>query len=156
MKQETTNLAGICGLYCGTCPQYLAPREKDLEQLRKISEQSSLPIERIRCDGCLSDRVFPPCEECRHGFRGCAAQREITWCFQCPDFPCQRLKEFVPVHVVNGISHHEHVIEDLQYMKEHGVEKWVEEQHTAGSCPQCGKMAYWFVRECPGCQARLR
>lgn len=156
MKEEVRNLVGICGLYCGTCPRYLASRENDVEQLEEISEATGVPIEQVRCDGCLSDNVFPTCVECRHGFRRCAAEREVTWCFQCHDFPCQRLRDFLHIHVVNGISHHARAIDDLQFMKEHGVERWVQEQERAGRCPQCGKRLYFFTRECPSCQKQIR
>lgn len=155
-KHDVRELAGICGLYCGTCPRYLAYQENDVEQLNEISRETGVPIEEIRCDGCLSDNVSPTCLECRHGFRQCAGEKNVTWCFECDDFPCQRLHDFRDVHVVNGISHHIHVIEDLQYMKNHGVEQWVAEQDRAGSCPKCGKRLYWFVHECSTCHTKIR
>ena len=150
-KQDIRELVGICGLYCGTCPDYLAYRENDVEQLHKISQETGIPVEEIRCDGCLSGKVFPLCIECRHSFRQCAVEKKVTWCFECHDFPCQRLKDFKDIHVVNGISHHVHVIEDLRHMKEHGIEQWAKEQKRAGRCQKCGKRLYWFVRECPEC-----
>jgi hypothetical protein len=156
MEQDVKKLVGICGLYCGTCQIYLASQENDIEQLEKISQSTSIPIEEIRCDGCLSDKVFFPCVECRHGFRQCAREKKVTWCFQCHDFPCQRLSDFTNVHIINGISHHALVIEDLQYMKEHGIEQWVEQQERAGRCPQCRKRLYWFVRECSNCHMQVR
>jgi hypothetical protein len=149
-------MVGICGLYCGTCPMYLAPRENDRSQLEKISAEKGIPIEDIQCDGCLSENLYPLCEECRHGFRKCAAEKNVTWCFECDEFPCQRLEDFRMVHVVNGISHHENVVEHLRYMKKDGIEKWVEAQDQAGCCPACGKMLYWFTRECSACQTRIR
>jgi hypothetical protein len=155
-KQNVRQLVGICGLYCGTCPNYLAYRENDEEQLRRISEETGIPIGDIRCDGCLSETVFPPCKDCRHGFRQCARGKNVTWCFQCDEFPCQRLTAFRTVHIVNGISHHAHIIEDLQYMKEHGVERWAEDQEDKGRCPECGKVLYWYVRTCPGCHTPIR
>lgn len=54
-KQDIRELVGICGLYCGTCPDYLAYRENDVEQLHKISQETGIPVEEIRCDGCLSE-----------------------------------------------------------------------------------------------------
>ena len=154
-NQGARQLAGICGIYCGTCPRYPAYRENDVEQLREISRATGVPIDEIRCDGCLSDRVFATCLECRHGFRQCVGEKNVTWCFECHDFPCQRLRDFRHVHVVNGISHHVRVIEDLHYMKEHGVEQWAAEQERAGSCPNCGKRLYWFSRECPSCHTQI-
>lgn len=80
----------------------------------------------------------------------------MTWCFQCHSFPCRRLSDFTGSHIVNGISHHAHVVEDLRYMKEHGIEQWVEEQEKAARCPQCRERLYWSVRECPKCGKKRR
>ncbi len=156
MGKDASQLVGICGLFCGTCPNYLAYQKNDVEQLEQISQATGIPVEEIRCDGCLSDRVMPQCVECRHGFRQCASEKKVTWCWGCPDFPCQRLRNFTNVHIVNGISHHTHVIEDLQYMKEHGIEQWVREQEKAGRCSQCGERLYWFARKCPNCHTQVR
>lgn len=156
LKQNATKLVGICGLYCGTCPYYLAYRENDVEELKRISQRLGIPTGEIRCDGCLSDKVLPQCVDCRHGFRRCANDKAVTWCFQCPELPCQRLKDFLDIHVVNGISHHAHVIDDLQYMKKHGIEKWIKKQEEAGCCPECGKKLYWFAHECPECHTKIR
>ena len=120
--------AGICGLFCGTCqmfPEY--------------------------CDGCLSDRVFSYCVQCRHGFRDCAKEHQVTWCWECTAFPCERLEGFSKEHIVNGICHHEHVIEDLQYMKEHGVEAWVQMQEQTHRCSTCGTLMHWFEPNCQKC-----
>jgi hypothetical protein len=146
-------MAGACGLYCGTCPIYLARRENDTDTLREMSRLRGVPVERVRCDGCLSDHMF---QDCRHGFLRCAEERNVTWCFQCSDFPCKRLKDFIGIHVMNGISHHEHVIEDLQYMREHGVGEWVKKQAKRALCPKCGRTQYWFNRNCPKCGAKIR
>ncbi|HEY31720.1 MAG TPA: DUF3795 domain-containing protein [Dehalococcoidia bacterium] len=156
MRQDARKLVGICGLYCGTCQNYLAYQENDVEQLEKISQSTNIPMEEIRCDGCLSDKLFPLCVDCRHGFRRCAGDKKVTWCFQCPDFPCQRLEDFTGVHVVDGISHHANVIEDLRDMKERGIEQWVEKQERAGRCQECGKRLYWFARKCPSCNTQVR
>jgi hypothetical protein len=53
--------------------------------------------------------------------------------------------------VVNGISHHENVIEELQYLKEQGIERFVEEREKQGRCPTCRKKLYWYLHECPRC-----
>jgi len=151
-KKRIKDLVGICGIYCGTCPKYLAPRGRDTAFLEKTSQESGLPLEKIRCDGCLSDNVYPSCRDCRHGFRRCAEEHGVTWCFQCLEFPCSRLRGFLPIHVVNGVSHHARLIEELEYLKAHGIEKWVEKQEKAGSCPACGKTLYWYARECPACR----
>ena len=156
MKEDIQKLVGICGLYCGTCAVYLAYRENDVEQLERISREYGIPIEEVRCDDCLSDGVDSFCKECPNGFRQCANQHEVTWCFECADFPCQRLRDFTGIYIVNGISVSARVIDDIQYMKEHELQRWVEEQRKASCCPQCGKRLYWFTRVCPDCDTKIR
>ena len=154
MEPDATRRVGICGLYCGTCPFYLAVRKYDMEYLEIMATAKGASIDELRCDGCLSDRLAVHCRDCRHGFRTCAAEKQVTWCFECDEFPCQRLEAFKAVLIVNGISHHEHVIEDLQYMKQHGIEKWVKKQDRAARCPECGEVLYWFDKKCPDCHRK--
>ena len=155
MEQDVRKLAGICGLYCGTCPDYLAHRKNDMGYVEKRSQEKGCSIDELRCDGCLSDHVSAHCKDCRHGFRTCAAEKRVKWCFECDEFPCQPLKDFTGVHVVNGISHHEHIIEDLQYMKKYGIEEWVKIQNRAARCSECGKVQYWFDYKCPDCNGEV-
>jgi predicted amidophosphoribosyltransferase len=121
-----------------------------------MSQADGVPVEEIRCDGCLSDHVYGPCTDCRHGFRRCAEEKKVTWCFQCPDFPCKRLEDFSKIHVVNGIWHHKRIIENLQFMKDRGIDEWVKQQEKEGACPSCGKMLYWYSLKCPRCHAVIR
>jgi hypothetical protein len=58
--------------------------------------------------------------------------------------------------VVNDISHHEHVIEDLADMKANGIEPWIAKQEKDNRCPACSKTLYWFDRSCSGCQREIR
>lgn len=125
----TTDTAAICGLFCGTCPSY--PKD---------------------CGGCLSSRIAPGCDTCGNGFRDCAKSHEVTRCYECNEFPCARLESFRGQHVVNGIGHHTHVIDDLQSMKESGVEAWVAQQAEAHTCTHCGKLIPWHESACPGCR----
>jgi hypothetical protein len=152
MKKNISDLVGICGLYCGNCPFYLAYRKKDTTQLEKISKESGIPVEKIRCDGCLSRKPSIHCITCKLGFRECAADHKVTWCFQCSDFPCKRLEDFLNIHIVNGKSHHAKVIENLEFMKDHGIEKWVELQKRSSSCMDCGNQLYWFESKCSKCK----
>lgn len=126
-----TETAAICGLFCGTCPSY--PEE---------------------CLGCLSDKVAAGCDLCPNGFRDCASSKGVTRCYECAEFPCGRLEDFSKRHIVNGICHHAKVIEDLESMKEMGLNEWVQGQTEAHTCPQCQKLIPWFSEDCPnpGCR----
>ena len=131
MTEYSTDLAGICGLFCGTCPSF--PE---------------------KCEGCLSDRLAEHCVNCRFGFRVCAKEKGVTRCFECSDFPCDRLKSFIPVHVENDIVHHENIITDLRLMREIGVQNWVNQQVKDHTCPRCGKMIYWKDANTHNCNLR--
>jgi len=155
-KEEKRKMVGICGIYCGTCPKHLAPRIQDDAYLNQTSRETGYSAEETRCDGCLSEKVYPACIDCRAGFRRCAQEKNITWCFQCPDFPCQRLRDFLDIHIVNGISHHARLIEELQNMKDQGIDAWIEKQEKAGRCPECGKMLYWYDLQCSNCQSPVQ
>lgn len=59
-----------CGVYCGGCPNYT--------RLKKPCK-----------DAEYSDR----CERCKT-FHLCCKERGITYCYQCPIFPCPKFKSF--------------------------------------------------------------
>ncbi|MGL5439547.1 MAG: DUF3795 domain-containing protein [Filifactoraceae bacterium] len=120
--------AAICGLFCGTCTFYPD-----------------------HCHGCLSDKLTAHCITCPNGFRDCAKAHDVTRCYECVDFPCERLQKFKNIHFENGIGHHLTVIIDLLYMKEHGVMPWVEKNTAENLCPKCGKLIYWMDKNCHCC-----
>ncbi len=156
MEKDDRKLVGICGIYCGTCPSYLAQQQNDIAELEQRARERNFTIEEVRCNGCHSDKVMPTCVECKSGFRKCASEHGVTWCFECADFPCQRLEDFKHVHIENGISHHEHLIEELQYIKDNGMDAWLEKRDREGRCPQCRKLLYWSVRDCPDCHTHIK
>lgn len=149
-------IVGICGLYCGTCPSYLAPRLGDVDPIRERAVEWGLSEEEVTCDGCLSQHVAKPCQACVPGFRQCARKHSVTWCFECSEFPCERLYRFRDAHVVDGISHHAHVIHDLEYMRIHGVENWLVIHRQRQQCTTCGEINYWFSQTCRGCGAKIQ
>lgn len=118
----------ICGLFCGTCPSY--PNE---------------------CEGCLSKKVAADCQSCGNGFRDCAKLHTVTRCYECIEFPCERLTAFSKKHIVNDICHHAHIIDDLEKMKSIGVDLWVKEQTAAHTCSICGELIPWYENCCPRC-----
>jgi hypothetical protein len=155
MPRELRNLIAICGLYCGDCPHYLAPRLGDAATLEALARAAGCGVEQAACDGCLSERPALACRECRHGFRACAAAHDVTWCSECPEFPCLRLEAFRKVHVQDGVSHHEKVVEDLHRLCVGGARAWLARKAEQSRCPGCGQALYWYARACPGCGAPI-
>lgn len=114
--------ASICGLFCGACP--------------------SFPVE---CHGCLSDFVREGCRNCAdNGFMDCAIAYNVTRCYECDEFPCDKLREFSTKPIINGICNHTNVIPDSLRMKEVGVSQWIQEKMIEHQCQKCGKLITWF------------
>ena len=97
-------LIAYCGLSCDTCPIYLATRETD------STEQKRLRIDIARlcrehygkdynledisdCDGCRSigGKLFSGCRNCL--IRKCAVQRGYENCAGCDEYVCEKLDE---------------------------------------------------------------
>lgn len=128
-KIPNEETAAICGLFCGTCPCF--PNE---------------------CHGCLSDKLTDFCKVCNNGFRDCASEHNVVRCYDCAEFPCDRLNYFKDTHIENGIGHHKNVIDNLITMKKIGVLKWVEQQTTENTCKNCDELIYWMDKNSHKCK----
>ncbi len=104
-----------CGLDCHGCPIRLRTDE-ELDYWR----QRNVDTEKIRCDGCRSDRTgnhwAPECKilQC------CVYEKALEFCAQCSDFPCGSLKEWGQEY-----EHHSDAVERLREMRKAGVEEWL-------------------------------
>ena len=97
-------LAAPCGIYCGACFRYMVDktcRGCRLETERKLVLKCSL-------------------REC------CLEERELTFCSDCLDFPCARLKRFSRRGKGDPEWHHRHVmIDHLREIKKSGLKAWL-------------------------------
>lgn len=107
-----------CGLDCGQCTIHRRTKE-ELDYWRK----KKVDPEKIRCDGCRSDRTgrhwSPDCKI----LHCCVYQRNLEFCAQCPDFPCPMIAEWGKQY-----DHHGWAVKNLEEMKEKGVEQWLKER----------------------------
>ncbi len=133
------NLAGPCGFYCGTCRHYLA-RSKGRLADKKLKHG---------CKGCRVQN-----KRCSWIKRDCALvrKRQVTFCFECDEFPCADLKKLDARHVADdGIS----LIENLRRIERVGAECWLEEQSEKWRCPDCGGKICVMDGECYDCLKRF-
>lgn len=133
------NLAGPCGLYCGTCRHYLA-RTKGLLKEKHLK------------DGCRGCRIQD--KKCAWVKRDCALLRkkQITFCFECEDFPCANLEKLNQRHLrEENIS----LIDNLQRIKKVGAVQWLREQEETWKCPQCGGLLCVTDKECYDCGYKM-
>ena len=103
-EKKMNEIIAYCGLYCHSCPIYLATREEN-DQIRnkmrgEIAEQIKehygweyRPEDIIDCDGCCteSDRLFSGCSQCQ--IRKCARKKRVENCAYCDEYACEKLEE---------------------------------------------------------------
>jgi len=94
------------------------------------------------CDGCSSDRIDEWVEGCK--FRRCTREKGIEFCCFCEEYPCKELHEFMN----DKWPHHWTIEANLLYIRNHGVEKWLEAQRHEWSCKRCGAEIVWYQKEC--------
>ena len=94
-------IVAYCGLACTECPAYEATKKDDNEARAKVAQQWSkqfqhnFKAEDINCTGCLSvgDVQFGYCSMC--DIRKCGADRKVSNCAYCIEYPCDRLGDFL-------------------------------------------------------------
>jgi hypothetical protein len=135
--------AAICGLFCPACKCFIATKEGN-EELEELAKMFSCSVEDIRCEGCRSDVHSIYCKTCETV--RCSKRNEIDFCIECPDYPCEQLKQFQ--------SHFPHRIElwkSQERIGEVGYEKWYEEMIEHYSCPECQTINSAYDIKCSSC-----
>ena len=118
MEEE---LIAPCGMNCGVCASYLAMKN----DLKKQG------FGKTYCAGCL-----PRGKKCYYR-RKCArlGQGMVRFCYECGDFPCRLLKTLDKRY---RTFYHMRMIENLEFIKEHGIVRFLEKEAVKWQCPQCG------------------
>ncbi|MDD4309802.1 MAG: DUF3795 domain-containing protein [Candidatus Cloacimonetes bacterium] len=130
--------AAFCGLYCGACCSMIVNEQE--QGVESALEMQTEPNEQP-CKGCSAD-YQANCE-----FVVCNKQHQTASCAFCPEFPCAMITNFKD----NEWEHHQVVLENLQRIKEIGIETWLTEQKKAWQCPSCGCRTQWYQTECTRC-----
>lgn len=148
MAQEAFRRDGYCGLYCGACPRFLASENDTLEQL--AAEKNTTP-DLIRCHGCKSAVVSGWCAICN--LKQCARSKGLEFCDDCDQYPCADLQGFI-----NDLNYpyHSLVPQDLQTIRQKGLDAWLREQNVRWRCPACGTKYSWHTTTCPTCGGPTR
>jgi hypothetical protein len=144
-----------CGLYCGVCNINHATQENDLRYLarlariyaRRFPELASVPPAELLCDGCLSARRFPFCQEC--SIRECTQQKGYQGCHECLDFPCALIDGF-PMPTGRKV-----MLRAFPYWRTHGTEQWILAEEKRYRCPECGQKLFRGVTQCQHCKSAV-
>jgi hypothetical protein len=126
-----SNMIAPCGMNCALCSAF--HREKN------------------HCPGCLLEDVTKSkyCIECI--IKNCD-QLDLAgrkkYCYTCKEFPCKRIKQMDKRYSTKyGMS----VIENLEYIKEKGIRKFVQNERHRWTCQHCGGLIVVHKENCLYC-----
>ena len=128
-------LIAPCGMNCALCANYLA-MQYDLQ--KKGSHKSY-------CAGCR-----PRGRHCTFMRRHCdrLGKGLVGFCFECADFPCRRLKALDKRY---RTFYHMSMIENLLYIRENGIDSFLEKETEKWKCPECGETVSCHNGVCFAC-----
>jgi hypothetical protein len=122
---DYTQMTAPCGLDCFNCPMYLANENQELKSA--ISKKRNIPAENIGCKGCRNENgtiphlcMTEPCNVYK-----CIGQKDIDFCCDCSDFPCDYLHPYADR--ASEVPHNTKVF-NLCLIKKMGFEAWAEEK----------------------------
>jgi len=128
-------LIAPCGMNCNVCSSYLA-----LENDAK-AKGVKLPY----CIGCrLRDK------QCSFVKKKCKKlqNHKVEFCYECDKFPCELI-------ITLGKSYEKryrmNMVENLRYIKEHGLTKFLEAEKEKWKCHKCGKVICCHNGLCYSC-----
>ena len=126
-----SNMIAPCGMNCALCIAF--HREKK------------------PCAGCLGDNTNKSnsCINCI--IKNCDRldiEGQNKYCFTCDEFPCNRMKQLDKRYSKKyGMS----MIENLEYIKEYGISKFVKNEKQRWTCQHCGGLISVHRENCLYC-----
>ena len=123
-------LIAPCGMNCGVCMGYL--REKN------------------RCPGCRDNNTEKPISRLRCKVINCEtiANSKSKFCFEC-EKRCDRLKQLDKRY---RTKYHMSMIENLEFIRDHGMNEFLRWQTSKYKCPACGGVISTHNGRCYRCQ----
>jgi len=123
----------VCGLNCAKCDIYMAShgnKEVRTKLIEWFKKERNLDIDPV-CDGCRGSPERHWSADCK--FLVCARRKEVQHCFECGDFPCEKIEAFSS----DGHAHHRRTVENMKRMREIGLDAWIAEQKRKGQSVFC-------------------
>lgn len=104
-----------CGMNCTVCYKHC--------HTRKIQKP---------CSGCMQENKSKPvhCRKCR--IKDCVQLKEITYCYQCGDFPCRLIRNLERSY---NSRYKESPVENSEIVKGNGVFYFISWKHTPLDTP---------------------
>ena len=110
-QTKTYPTIGVCGLDCGLCPRYYT-------------------VGPSRCPGCCGPDFFNKRPSCSF-ITCCVKKKNLEVCAECLEFPCSKFKsdeEYQQLKESSSYPSCKKVMPNLNFIKEHGIEKFIEQQ----------------------------
>lgn len=129
-------LIAPCGMNCSLCVSYQS-RKNDLKNKGFYKKY---------CSGCL-----PRGENCNHMKEHCdlLGKGLVRFCYECEAFPCNRLKSLDKRY---RSKYHMSMIENLKFIKENGIEMFLEKEAINWHCPECDGVICCHNGLCMNCR----
>jgi hypothetical protein len=118
-----------CGITCYACYAHLR-RKKPC----------------IGCQAPNSEEKPAYCRSC--AMKSCAHSQGLKFCFECPTFPCVRIKKLDKRY---RLGYQINLIENGLRMKEIGLPQYLQEERLKWTCPACGGVISLHARTCSEC-----
>lgn len=127
------------GMNCALCSAYLALK----------NDLKGKGVKMTYCAGCrprnkMCAFLKKPCSKLSNG--------KISFCFECGTFPCRRLKTIDKRY---RSRYRMSMIENLQFIREHRMKKFLEAQEKAWKCPKCGESICCHNGLCFNCDIEM-
>ncbi len=130
-----SSLIAPCGMNCRLCRAYV--REKN------------------PCPGCRSDDHVKPKTRVLCRIKQCEILKaeKMMYCFDCGNFPCDRLKHLDKRYRTKyGMS----MIENLKNIKRFGIQNFIKQEESRWACSKCGEILCVHKKSCIRCGSKWR
>lgn len=119
MKAE---LIAPCGMNCNVCSNHLA----------LVNDTKAKGVKLPYCTGCR-----PRNKQCAFVKKKCdkVLKHHVEFCYECTEFPCERITKLAKGY---ESRYRMSMVNNLQYIQEHGITAFLESEREKWKCPQCG------------------
>jgi hypothetical protein len=131
-----SELIAPCGMNCALCSRYLAYK----------NDIKSKGINHTYCMGCRQQNII-----CSGIKKRCelVTNDKINFCYECNDFPCNNINR---LDVRYKKFYRMSEIENLNFIKEFGMKKFLKQQEVKWKCKKCGDLICCHNGICYNCE----
>lgn len=132
-KYFDAKLVAQCGMNCGTCVSFFGYTMAGKKRMHT-------------CMGCRPRKSL--CAFIKKGCKLIAEKKPVEFCFECSDFACENI---VKIDTVYRKKYGMSLIENLNYIKEKGMDAFLEKEKQIRTCPNCGGVICIHTKRCYIC-----